>query len=37
VIEVDDLDAALEWAAKCPSVQSARVEVRPLLAASPAT
>ena len=36
VIEVDYLDAALEWAAKCPSVQSARVEVRPLLAASPA-
>jgi hypothetical protein len=31
VVEVDDLDTALEWAAKCPSARYASVEVRPLL------
>jgi hypothetical protein len=31
VLEVDDLDTALEWAAKCPSARYASVEVRPLL------
>lgn len=36
VIEVDDLDAALEWAAVCPSAEYASVEVRPLMPASPA-
>lgn len=30
-IEVPDLDAALEWAAKCPAATEAGVEVRPLL------
>jgi hypothetical protein len=31
VIEVPDLDAALEWAARAPSASSASVEVRPVL------
>lgn len=31
VIEVPDLDAALEWAARAPSATSASVEVRPVL------
>lgn len=31
VIEVADLDAALEWAAKAPSALTASVEVRPVL------
>jgi hypothetical protein len=31
VIEVPDLDAALEWAARSPSALSASVEVRPVL------
>jgi hypothetical protein len=31
VIEVDDLDAALAWAGRCPSLDTASVEVRPLL------
>jgi hypothetical protein len=31
VIDVDDLDAALGWAERCPSARSASVEVRPLL------
>ena len=30
VIEVPDLDAALEWAAKHPAAAESRVEVRPL-------
>lgn len=29
VIEVDNLDIALDWAAKCPSAQYGIVEVRP--------
>ena len=32
VIEVSDLDAALAWAAKCPSSSGGTTEVRPLLA-----
>ena len=31
VIEVPDLDAALEWAARAPSASGASVEVRPLM------
>jgi hypothetical protein len=31
VIEVPDLDAALDWAARSPSALSASVEVRPVL------
>lgn len=31
VIEVPDLDAALDWAAQAPSALSASVEVRPVL------
>lgn len=31
VIEVPDLDAALEWAARAPSAAYASVEVRPVL------
>lgn len=31
LIEVPDLDAALEWAAKCPTASGMGVEVRPLL------
>jgi hypothetical protein len=30
VIDVPDLDAALQWAARCPSASRGRVEVRPL-------
>lgn len=30
VIEAKDLDAALDWAAKCPAASHGRVEVRPL-------
>lgn len=31
VIDVPDLDTALEWAAKCPSAGYAAVEVRPVM------
>jgi hypothetical protein len=31
VIDVADLDVALEWAERCPSASDASVEVRPLL------
>lgn len=31
VIDVPDLDAALEWAARCPSAATGGAEVRPLL------
>lgn len=31
VIEVPDLDAALAWAARCPSAATGSVEVRPVL------
>jgi len=30
VIDVPDLDAALEWAARCPSASRGMVEVRPV-------
>jgi hypothetical protein len=36
VIEVPDLDAALEWAARAPSASSASVEVRPVMPPPPA-
>jgi hypothetical protein len=32
VIEVPDLDRALDWAARCPAASSGAVEVRPNLA-----
>ena len=32
VVDVPNLDQALEWAAKCPAASSAGVEVRPNLA-----
>jgi hypothetical protein len=31
LIDVPSLDAALEWAAKCPALTNGAVEVRPLL------
>jgi hypothetical protein len=31
IIEVADLDAALDWAARCPGVGNGSVEIRPLL------
>lgn len=31
VVDVPDLDAALQWAARCPSAAQGSVEVRPLL------
>lgn len=31
VIEVPDLEAALEWAARCPSTLTGSAEVRPIL------
>jgi hypothetical protein len=31
VIDVPDLDAALEWAARCPAAARGAVEVRPLM------
>lgn len=36
VIEVPDLDAALDWAAQAPSARTASVEVRPILPMPPA-
>jgi hypothetical protein len=30
IIDVSDFDAALEWAARCPSAQTGGVEVRPI-------
>lgn len=30
IIEAENLDAAIEWAARCPAVHSGVVEVRPL-------
>lgn len=36
VIDVEDLDAALDWAAKAPSAFTASVEVRPVLPPMPA-
>nr|WP_229673753.1 YciI family protein [Nakamurella endophytica] len=31
LIDVPDLDAAMDWAARCPGARYGRVEVRPLL------
>ena len=31
VVDVEDLDVALDWAERCPSASYASVEVRPLL------
>lgn len=31
IIDVPDLDAALDWAARCPAASDCGVEVRPLL------
>jgi hypothetical protein len=31
LIEVPDLDKAIEWAARCPSLESGVIEVRPAL------
>jgi hypothetical protein len=30
VIDVPDLDAAIEWAKKCPSARNGSIEVRPI-------
>lgn len=35
LIDVPDLDTALEWAAKCPAAATGAVEVRPSLAPPP--
>ncbi len=35
VIEVDDLDAALDWAARCPASATGVVEVRPVMPPPP--
>jgi hypothetical protein len=35
VLEVPDVDTAMEWAARCPSAATGSVEVRPLLAGPP--
>lgn len=35
LIEVPDLDVALEWAARCPSATTGSVEVRPMLPPPP--
>ncbi len=35
MIDVPDLDSALEWAARCPSASSGSVEVRPMLPPPP--
>lgn len=31
VLEVDSLDAALDWAARCPAAATGAVEIRPIL------
>ncbi|MBE9140180.1 YciI family protein [Nodosilinea sp. LEGE 07088] len=36
LIDVADLDAALDWAARCPAASNCAVEVRPLAPANPA-
>jgi hypothetical protein len=35
VVEVPDLDAALDWAARCPAAPTGAVEVRPLVPMPP--
>ena len=37
LIEAKDLDAALEWAARCPGAQWGTMEVRPIMVFAPAT
>ena len=37
LIEAKDLDAALEWAARCPGAERGTVEVRPIMVFAPAT
>jgi hypothetical protein len=36
LIEARDLDAALEWAARCPGAQLGTMEVRPIMVFAPA-
>jgi hypothetical protein len=36
VIEVPDLESALEWAARCPGARDGSIEVRPLAQMAPA-
>lgn len=36
LIEAKDLDAALEWAARCPGAQWGAIEVRPIMVFAPA-
>jgi hypothetical protein len=31
LVEAKDLDAAIEWAAKCPGAQAGTIEVRPIM------
>jgi hypothetical protein len=35
IIDVPDLDTALEWAARCPAAETGSTEVRPLLPPPP--
>lgn len=35
LVDVDDLDAALEWARKCPAAEYGSIEVRPLVEFEP--
>lgn len=35
ILELPDLDAALEWAARCPVVSTGAVEVRPVMPPPP--
>ena len=37
MIDVPDMSAALEWAARCPSAATGSVEVRPMLPPPPAS
>jgi len=37
LIEAKDLDAALEWAARCPGASMGTMEVRPVMVFAPAT
>jgi hypothetical protein len=37
LIEAKDLDAALEWAARCPGAEWGTMEVRPVMVFAPAT
>jgi hypothetical protein len=36
LIDVPNLEAALDWAAKCPSARDGSIEVRPLASGAPA-